>query len=54
MALRPEDEDLLPDWNARAMRCKACHATASAASARAGQDEPDPNAGMYWFPERGD
>lgn len=51
----PRDETMaderagpVPDYNARSLRCRACHARETTASAFAGHDDPDPTAGVYW------
>jgi hypothetical protein len=44
------DENLgpVPDYHAEAWRCRACHAKDAAAGERAGREEPNPMAGLYF------
>lgn len=53
---RPRDETMPPasrDFNARAVRCTGCEALQTAARARAGVEDEDPNAGILWRLEPG-
>lgn len=44
------DEKLgpVPDYHAEAWRCRACHAKDAVAGERAGREEPNPMAGLYF------
>lgn len=52
---RPHDESMREDadYNARPVRCHACEALGTAARARAGVEEEDPDAGIKWRLEQG-
>jgi len=48
------DENLgpVPDYNAKGLRCRACHAKEAAAAEFSGRDEPNNAAGMYFAATR--